>query len=82
MYPDFPLDLTGFSPEAQCGDQDEGISGFLSHISIFGVEHVYLKLQVTKVKMKEVASNHNLQTLEKIDLSKALNPSHQMYAKP
>ena len=89
MYPDFLLDLTWFSPEAQWeapipiyGDQDEGILGLLSHISICGVEHVYLKLQVTNGKMKEVASYHKLQTLEKIDLLKTLNPSHQMYAKP
>ena len=41
----------------------------------FNDEEVYLKLQVTNVKNKEVmATNLQLQTLEKIGLSRTLNP--------
>ena len=40
----------------------------------FDAEQLYLKLQITKVKYKEVIANPNPHTLEKIGHSKTLNP--------
>ena len=55
----------------------------------FDVEQVYLKLQVTNLKNKEVTVNPKPQTLEKIGFSKTLypipytlNPKHQILPKP
>ena len=49
---------------------------FILHNCIFAfdTEQVYLRLQVTNLKNKEVTVNPKLQTLEKIGFSKTLNP--------
>ena len=43
-------------------------------ILVFDAEQVYLKLQATNLKNKEVTVNPKPQTLEKIGFSKTLNP--------
>ena len=58
------------------GDQDAGISGFLSHISIviLEAEQVYLKLQVTNFKIKKAITNPKPPSLKTVDISKTVNP--------
>ena len=55
IYPDIPLDLTGFSLELRDFDLD-------NCILIFYAEQVYLKLQVTNIKNEEVTAKPTLQT--------------------
>ena len=58
----------------------QNVLNFQDHVSnliiicsvIFDAEQVYLKLQATNFKIKEVTTNPKLQTLKKIDLLKTL----------
>ena len=61
IWPDFFRERT----YSIFGDQDAGVFGFRSHISpvIFNAGHVYLKIQVTNFKIKEVTTNPKLPTL-------------------
>ena len=76
IYPDFALDLTGFFLGKHLlqflANKMHDFRNFVQHncIFIFDAEQVYLKLQVTDVKNKEVTANPNPETLEK----KTLNP--------
>ena len=60
----FPI----FSLSLIFDDLGQGTSGFLSHThistAVLDAEHVYLKLQVTIFKIKEITTNPKLQTLE------------------
>ena len=70
--PDFPLDLTGFFSGKHLiqflANKMQDFRNFvlLNCILSFDAEQVYLKLQVTTVKNKEVTANPKPQTLEKI----------------
>ena len=81
MYPDFLLNngsIQQFFLSPIFYNQSYVISGFLSHISIVRfdapAEKVYLKLQVTIFKIKEVRTNPQIQTLKKTIFQKSLNP--------
>ena len=71
--PDFLLELTGFFPRKHLihflvhTAQDEGFLNFVLHncILVFDAEPVYLELQVTNLKNKEVTVNPKPETLEK-----------------
>ena len=67
IYPDFALDLTGFFLGKHLlqflANKMHDFRNFVQHrdncIFIFDAEQVYLKLQVTDVKNKEVTANPN-----------------------
>ena len=67
----FPLDLTGFFPGKHLiqflANKMDDFWNLVLHncILIFDAEPVYLKLEVTKFKNKEVATNRQPQTLQK-----------------
>ena len=69
IYPDFPLDLTGFFPGKlliqNLAEQMQDFRNFVLHTCIlnFDPEQVYFKLQVTNFKNKQVTANPNPQTL-------------------
>ena len=77
ISPYFPLELTGFFPPGKhlihvlvLKMKDFRIFVLDNCILDFDAEQVYLKLQVTNLKNKEVTVNPKPQTLEK----KTLNP--------
>ena len=78
IYPDFHLELTGFSPGnhlIHCWVlKMKDFRNFVLHncILVFDPEQVYLNLQVTNLKNKEVTVNLNPPTLKKIGFSKIL----------
>ena len=77
IYPDFPLDLTGFFLEKHLiqflANKMQDFRNVVLHHCIlnFDAEQVYWKLQVTNVKSKEITANPKIttnpkpQTLEK-----------------
>ena len=71
MSPDFPLELTGFSPGKHFIQflvlKMKDFRNFVLHncILVYDAEQVYLKLQVINLKNKEVTVNPKPQTLEK-----------------
>ena len=67
IYPDFPLDLTKFFPGQHliCFLANK-MQDFWNFVLLdFDAEQVYLKLQVTNVRNKEVTANPKRQTLKK-----------------
>ena len=84
IYSDFPLDLTGFFLGKNLikflANNMQDFWNFVQHNCILNIiafsyaEQVYLNPQVTNVKNKEVTANPTPYTLEKIGLSKTLNP--------
>ena len=85
LSPDFPLYLTGFFPGKHLIHflvlkiKDYGNFVLHSCILVFDAEQVYLKLQVTNVKYKEVSAHPKPQTLEKIGFSKTLYPKPKFW---
>ena len=71
ISPDFPLELTGFFPGKHLIHflvlkmKDFRNFAIDNCILVFGAEQVYLKLQATNLKNKEVTVNPKPQTLEK-----------------
>ena len=95
IYPDFPLNLTGFSPGKHLIQllvlKMKDFRIFVLHDCIlkFKAEQVHLLLQVTNLKNKEVIVNPKPQTLEKKGFSKTLYPipytlypKHQIHSEP
>ena len=80
IYPDFPLDLTGFFPGKHLinflANKMQDFRNFVLHNCIldFDAEQVYLKLQVKNVKNKEVTANPKSQALGKNWSFETLNP--------
>ena len=75
ISPDFPLELTGFfSGKHLIHFLVLKMKDFRNFVLDFDAEQVYLKLQVTNLKNKEVTVNPKPQTLEKKWFSKTLNP--------
>ena len=73
ISPDFSLELTGFfSGKHLIHFLVLKMKDFRNFVLDFDAEQVYLKLQVTNLKNKEVTVNPKPQTLEKIGLSKTL----------
>ena len=83
--------ISRFSPQIDWSFRWEALNPFLvlkikdfrnfilhNCILVFDAEQVYLKLQVTNLKNKEVTVNHKPQTLEKI----ALNTKFALKPKP
>ena len=74
MYPDFPFYLTGFSLGKHwiqfLANKMQDFRNFVLRNCIlnFDAEQIYLKLQVTIVKSKEITASPKPQTLEKIGL--------------
>ena len=80
ISPDSPLELTGFFPGKHLIHflvlKMKDFRNFVldNCILVFDAEQVYLKLQATNLKNKEVTVNPKPQTLEKIGFSKTLFP--------
>ena len=80
ISPNFPLELTRFFHGKHLIHflvlKMQDFRNFVLHncILVFDSEQVYLKLQVTNVKNKEVTVSPKPQTLEKKGLSKTLYP--------
>ena len=85
ISPDFPLELTGFSPGKHLIHflvlKMKDFRNFVLHncVLVLNAEQVYLKLQVTNLMNKEVTVNPKLQTLEKnwffeTPIPKTINP--------
>ena len=66
ISPDFPLELTGFFPGKHLIHfLVLKMKDFRNFVLDFDAEQVYLKLQVTNLKNKEVTVNPKPQTLKK-----------------
>ena len=77
IYPDFPLNSTVFFPLETLYPILAYKTQMLFHITVFSffdAEQVYLKIQVTNVKNKEVTANPKPPTLEKNWSFKNPNP--------
>ena len=85
ISPAFPLELTGFSPRKHFIHflvlKIKQYGNFVLHncILVFDAEQVYLKLQVTSLKNKEITVS---QTLEKSGFSKTLYQSAVSFSQP
>ena len=75
ISPDFSLELTGFFPGKHLIHfLVLKMKDFRNFVLDFDAEQVYLKLQVTNLKNKEVTVNPKPQTLKKIGFSKTRYP--------
>ena len=79
-FPDFPLEWTGFFQRKHViqvlANKMQDFRNFVPHNSIlnFDSEQVDLKSQVTNIKNKEVTTNPKTRSLERLGISKTLNP--------